>query len=122
MEPGDRIHVPTRPATVTVIGEVLNPGSFQFVSGKEALSYVRMAGGYTVDADKSRVFVVMPDGSAKRIKSGAFNFSKKMLAPGATIVVPKDLKPFRLDEFMIDATQVISQLAVTAASISVVGR
>jgi hypothetical protein len=45
-----------------------------------------------------------------------------MIPPGSTIIVPRDLQPFNLTQFLRDATQITSQLAVTAASIAVIGQ
>ncbi len=40
LEPGDTLYIPVRPATVTVTGEVLNSGSFQFENGLQLADYL----------------------------------------------------------------------------------
>ncbi|MGA9568039.1 MAG: SLBB domain-containing protein, partial [Candidatus Korobacteraceae bacterium] len=62
LEDGDEFYVPTSPATVTVIGDVYNQGSFLREPGKTVNSYLRNAGGPTRDADKGRIFVVRANG------------------------------------------------------------
>jgi polysaccharide export outer membrane protein len=120
LQPGDTLFVPKRPSTVTVSGEVLNPGAFQYRRGLPFSDYVKMAGGATQSADDDRTFVVFPDGSSAPIDSGWLSFgSNGDIPPGSTIVVPRDLRPFNWSQFLKDVTQIASQLAVTAASLSV---
>jgi protein involved in polysaccharide export with SLBB domain len=123
MEPGDTLYIPKRPSTVTVSGEVLNNGSFQYQAGLEVRDYLQLAGGTTQEADGGRIFVVLPDGSAQLARRSWVSFSSaSMIPPGSTIIVPRELQPFNLTQFMRDATQITSQLAVTAASIAVIGQ
>jgi hypothetical protein len=82
-----------------------------------------LAGGASQSADSSRIFVVMPDGSSSPMNANWLSFGGRGgIPPGATVVVPRDLQPFNWGVFLRDATQVISQLAVTAASLSVLNR
>jgi len=123
LEPGDTLVIPPRPATVTVTGEVLNAGSFQYQAGLDVRDYVTVAGGATQGADEGRMFVVLPDGSARPIAENWLTFNNSnIIPPGSTIVVPRDLRPFDLGQFLKDATQITSQVAVTAASLVVIGR
>jgi protein involved in polysaccharide export with SLBB domain len=120
LQPGDTLFVPKRPSTVTVSGEVLNPGAFQYRRGLPYSDYVRMAGGATQSADDDRTFIVFPDGSSAPIDSSWFSFDSRGDIPaGSTIVVPRDLRPFNWTQFLKDVTQIASQLALTAASLSV---
>jgi hypothetical protein len=120
LQPGDTLFVPKRPTTVTVSGDVLNPGAFQYRRGLSFSEYVRMAGGPTQSADDDRTFVVFPDGSSMPTRSGWPSFgSIGEIPPGSTIVVPRDLRPFDWSQFLKDVTQIASQLAVTGASLSV---
>ena len=122
LQPGDTLYVPKRPSTVTVTGEVRNPGSFQYRAGLGITQYLRLAGGTTQDADDSRTFVVMPDGSATPVDASWISFGGGNIPPGATVVVPRDLRPFNWSQLIKDTTQIISQLAVAAASIYVLNR
>jgi protein involved in polysaccharide export with SLBB domain len=123
LEPGDTLYIPVRPATVTVTGEVLNAGSFQYQNGLQLADYLSSAGGITQAADRRRTFIILPDGTAQPVQSGWFSYSNvSLIPPGSTVVVPRDLSPFDLGQFLRDATQITSQLAVTGASIAVIGR
>jgi protein involved in polysaccharide export with SLBB domain len=123
MEPGDRIVIPPRPSTVTVVGDVLSPGAFQYRPGLAADDYITLAGGPSRGADEARTFIVFPDGTARPLDRAWLSFSKTNIVPlGATIVVPRDLRPFNLPIFLRDSTQIMSQLAISAASLAVVSR
>lgn len=121
LEPGDVIYFPRRPTTVAVSGMVLNPGSYQFRPGQDASDYVEMAGGLGRFADKGRMFVILPDGTSKPLSASFWSTKSFEIPPGSVIVVPRDLTPFDLGQFAVDFTQVLGQLAVTAASVSVIG-
>ena len=118
LERGDRIYIPKRPLTVRVTGEVLSPSSLQFRSEKKARDYVNQAGGYTRSADKDRVFVVYPDGSAQPLRLGNWTHSAPFIPPGSTIVVPHDPKPFSFLDSAKDITQIFTNLAVTGFLVS----
>jgi protein involved in polysaccharide export with SLBB domain len=120
LQPGDTLFVPKRSSTVTVSGEVLNPGAFQYRRGLPYSDYVRMAGGATQSADDDKTFIIFPDGSSAPIDSGWFSFDSRGDIPaGSTIVVPRNLRPFNWTQFLKDVTLIASQLAITAASLSV---
>jgi hypothetical protein len=113
LESGDRVYVPRRPLTVKVNGEVLSPAALQFRSSKDARDYIAEAGGFTYNADKDRVFVVYPDGSAQPLQVNAWNHLAVMIPPGSSIVVPRDPKPFNFIDTARDLSQILSNLAVT---------
>ncbi len=113
LEPGDRIHIPARPLTVRVSGEVLSPASLQFRRGKDARDYIDEAGGLSVHADRGRAFVVWPDGSAQRLAVDSWNHRPMMLVPGSTVVVPRDPKPFDFLDSAEKVTHILSNLALT---------
>jgi protein involved in polysaccharide export with SLBB domain len=121
LQPGDRLIMPKRPNSVLVAGDVLNPGAQQFVSGTRVDQYIRRAGGIQQSADEGRIFIVLPNGEAQPTSVNAFNFTKTTIPPGSTIVVPKDATPFDLFTFTRELATVLSQLAITAASLAVIG-
>ncbi len=122
LEPGDRLYMPKRPNFVTVIGDVLNPGAMQFIAGKSADEYIGQAGGFQRSADEDRVFVVYPNGHAERLAVDVWNFNPVQLPPGSSLVVPKDPAPLDLFTLVREGSSLISQLAVTAASLAVISR
>ncbi|MEI9997264.1 MAG: SLBB domain-containing protein [Rhizomicrobium sp.] len=123
LQPGDTLYIPKRPSDVTVSGEVLNTGSFQYRAGLRYSDYIRLAGGETQQADDSRIFIVLPDGSATPIGSDWLSFGGgSNIPPGSTIVIPRDIAPFSWSQFVKDAAQIVSQLAISAASLAVLNR
>lgn len=120
LEGGDIIHIPARTPTVTVTGEVQAPATLQFRSGKGPVDYVREAGGYTRHADRDRVFVLFPDGSAQPVEASAWTHDPMFVPPGSVIVVPRDPDPFDFLAFSESIASVLSQIALTAASINVI--
>jgi polysaccharide biosynthesis/export protein len=122
LEPGDRLYMPKRPNFVTVIGDVLNPGAMQFISGTTADEYIRQAGGFQRSADEDRIFVVYPNGQAEPLAVSVWNYNPLQLPPGSSLVVPKDPAPLDLFTLVREGSSLISQLAVTAASLAVISR
>jgi len=120
LQDGDSVFFPERSLTVRVSGEVLSPVALQFVSGKTASDYLREAGGFTRLADTDRAFVVNPDGSARPLRISSWNYDPVVIQPGSTIVAPRDPKPFDAIELTANIGNILSQIAVTAASIAVI--
>jgi polysaccharide biosynthesis/export protein len=121
LEPGDRIFMPKRPNSVLVIGDILNPGALQFISGTKVDEYVQQAGGLQVSADEDRMFLVYPNGVAQPVSVSVWNYNPVQVPPGSTVVVPKDPIPLNIFEFAKDMTALLSQMAITAASLAVIG-
>lgn len=122
LEAGDRITIPKRPLTVAVSGEVMAPATVRFQAGKTAGAYIREAGGASRSADLDRAFLLRPDGSAEPLFLSSWNHRVTLVPPGSAIVVPTDPKPFTGLELFKDVGGVLSQLALTAASIAVISR
>ena len=91
----------------------MSPAALQFRSGKDPSAYIDEAGGFTYNADKDRVFVVYPDGSAQPLQVNAWNHLAVMIPPGSSIVVPRDPKPFNFIDTARDVSQILSNLAIT---------
>ena len=121
LQPGDFIYIPKRPSTVAVSGEVLNPGSFQYRPGMSLSDYLDLAGGVTRTSDEDSTFIILPDGSARPASSEFFNFfGNDPIPPGSTIVVPPDPAPFNAMVFLTSLSQIVSQVAIAAASLAVI--
>jgi len=124
LEDGDQLLVPPVPATIQVIGAVLNQNAFLYRSGAHVGQYLHMAGGPNRDADHGQIFVLRADGSVTGRSAGQSifysGFQDARLYPGDTIVVPeKNVGPGAMREFL-SWTQIFSQLALGAAAIDVI--
>jgi polysaccharide export outer membrane protein len=119
LEPGDVIYIPQHPSTVSVLGEVLQPGSFAYSKKLTASDYLAKAGGYSGFADDSLTYIILPDGSAERYETSWLPNGGQGIPPGSVIVVPRDISPFSWQDFAINASQIFSQLAIAGASLAV---
>ncbi|PWC36844.1 sugar transporter [Azospirillum sp. TSO22-1] len=122
LESDDRILIPKRPLTVAVAGEVLRPAALQFRTGKAPEDYIREAGGTTREADEGRAYLILPDGRAQPMAISAWNHTVTAVPPGSVVVVPRDPKPFDWLELSKNLGSILSSLAITAASVSVISR
>jgi len=124
LEDGDRLVLPSLPATVQVNGAVMNQNAFLFRRDATVSSYVSLAGGLSRTADKRRPFILRADGSVTPRNQGhvfrSTNFEKLHLNPGDTIVVPERVwHPSNLSEVMA-WVQLFSSLSLSAAAINVI--
>ena len=118
---GDKLHIPTTPSEISILGEVQFPTSHLFQSGFSVDQYINLSGGFTQNADEKRIFVVKSNGAVLTKKgSGWFsgNQSQKNIQPGDVIVVPINLQKGKWLETLTSSTQIIYQLAVTAAAVN----
>lgn len=122
VENGDTLVMPKRPISVTVIGQVLNPGSVSFVPGASLKKYVERAGGYSQAADEGRVFVILPNGTAEKVRASFWSNRGQDIPPGSVIVVPRDAAPFNVLAFGERIFSLLSNLALTAAALATVSR
>jgi polysaccharide biosynthesis/export protein len=122
LEDADRLVVPSRPSTVTVLGSVYNQNSFLYQSDKRLSEYLAQAGGPTRDADAARIYVVRADGGVIGGGTSSFWFSSvqsERLAAGDTIVVPEDLDRYRFTREVKDWTQIFYQFFLGVAGLKV---
>ncbi|WP_233560011.1 SLBB domain-containing protein [Teichococcus wenyumeiae] len=122
LEPGDLIAIPKRPNEVTVVGAVLNPGSLQFTTGWRAGEYVQASGGQQRFADGNRAFIVLPNGQSAPAGLGSWQAGGPPVPPGSLVVVPQDPSPYETWGFVRDLTQVLGQVSISAAALSVISR
>jgi protein involved in polysaccharide export with SLBB domain len=119
LEPGDVIFIPQRPSTVTVLGEVLQPGSFAFSANRDADDYIDLAGGYGRYADEDHTFIIYPDGTAQAMDTSWFKFDSAHIPPGSVIFVPKDVLPINWPVLATALADILKDLAVSAATVVV---
>lgn len=122
LEDGDRFVVPSRPATVNVLGAVYNQNSFVYRPAQRVSDYLRQAGGETRNADSARTFIIRADGSVvpkRGFNHIAHSFDAARLNPGDSVVVPQVIFKGSFMQGLRDWTQVFSQLALGAAAINV---
>ena len=120
LEAGDRIHLPMRTNSITVVGDVYSPTTLPFRSSQRVKDYINQSGGYRWGADKNSVFLILPDGQARALSSGIWRFSKNEVAPGSTIVVPKSTRPFDWLMLTESISPILANLATSAAALAAI--
>lgn len=117
LEAGDVIRVPKKDGLVLVSGEVLFPNAVAWDDDASLRDYIKQAGGYTQNADVSRVVVARVDGSFEEARKGWWLFGGKprnipVGAGDQVLVLPRiDVKSRQITK---DLTQILYQLAVSA--------
>jgi protein involved in polysaccharide export with SLBB domain len=129
LEDGDEIFVPSKMATINVMGSVYNPSTYLYDPKTKIGPYIAMAGGPTDNADPGNTYVIKVDGSAfspKKIRGGLFEWNteahrwevgtspRAKLHPGDTIIVPQKFDRLAIMRNIKDISQIIFQMAVTA--------
>jgi protein involved in polysaccharide export with SLBB domain len=111
LENGDTVRVPVKDGLVMVGGEVLFPNTIAFESGLSVEDYLQRAGGYTQNANASRIIIAHRDGSFNEGNDGFF--SKAQIRAGDQILVlPKiDVKSRQIAK---EIAQILFQLALMA--------
>ena len=118
---GDKLHIPIMPSEISVMGEVQFPTSHLFQSGFSVDQYINLSGGFTQNADEKRIFVVKSNGAVLTKKGNGWfsgNQSQKNIQTGDVIVVPINLQKGKWLETLTSSTQIVYQLAVTAAAVN----
>lgn len=111
---GDVLSVPKLNNTVKVNGAVMMPNTVGYLSGENANYYLDQAGGYALNAKKSKKFVINMNGQVARIKGR----SKDKIEPGCEIIVPsKKNKKVNVGEILGYASS-FGSLATMFATIS----
>lgn len=114
---GDSIFIPIKSNSISVLGEVLNPNNFLYedrLSVREAIEY---AGGYKEFAEQKDIYIIRANGLVTKANRNVFG-RNKFLAAGDTLVVPRKLilnDPISMT--IAPITQILSDLAFSAAAI-----
>jgi polysaccharide export outer membrane protein len=128
LEDGDAIYIPEIQNTITIVGQVLNPVTVPHKVGASFNDYIEYAGGLKKDADKSKIYAVLPNGISKRRQRGlnfpivfpGIQFQKSDILPGSTIIIPRKARPLDSLTLVETVTPILANLSVTAASIAAI--
>ena len=109
VQDGDTIIVALKPDMTQVLGEVASPGVYNFVYGKRVNDYIEMAGGYTVNAEKSEIWITFPSGHSRKYKRWISNPKVK---DGSIITVglQEEKEPFDTTEFTKEIASIVADL------------
>jgi len=91
VQSGDTLFVPKKLETVRLRGQLLNTTTLRHQKNKSTKYYINNSGGFKARADKSKTYVVYPNGQARATKKFLFfNIYPKVIA-GSEIIVPEKL-------------------------------
>lgn len=112
---GDELVVPEYTNTVKISGAVLYPNTVFYKADEGLKYYISQAGGYALNAKRSRAYVVHLNGTVSRLKRG----SSKAIEPGSEIIVPqRSTRRTSLSEVMGMSSAGASMAAVIASIVS----
>ena len=114
LQDGDEIEIPCKSETMVIAGQVLNPISLLWTGDVSARKCIKMAGGFTPQADKKRTYVIYADGHAETVRHILFFRRYPKMKPGCYVNVPE--KPFK-EGMTITQTVSLSSSILTLALI-----
>jgi polysaccharide biosynthesis/export protein len=119
LQDGDSVFIPRKPGTVDVLGAVFQQNAFIYRPHRTVGDYVALAGGATVSADKSEMYLIRADGTAEsgRSKGWFSGLSGALVNPGDTVVVPEQVLRGTWIQSLKDWTTVLYQFGLGAAGI-----
>lgn len=112
LEGEDRLIVPVRPATVTVLGSVMNPGTLMARKHATFADYLKLAGGLARDADPTRSYLLRANGEAVPRRAGM-----RVHAGDAIIVPPREVSVGSVGKSITSSARFLIELATAAALI-----
>lgn len=89
LEEGDIINVPRELQTVRVLGKVLFPTYVYYDQNLKFKDYISNAGGFSQNANRSKAFVIYPNGTAKSTRNVLGILVYPNVKPGSRIVIPE---------------------------------
>lgn len=121
LQDGDSIYIPRRPGTVDVLGAVFQQNSFIYRPQRSVNDYVEQAGGVTSTADKSEMYIIRADGTAKSGQSAGWfsGIGGTTLNAGDTVVVPENIDRSTFMQSMKEWTSIFYQFGLGAAGLKV---
>jgi len=120
VEDGDTIYVPKKPSTIHVVGEVYSPSTHTYESSISVKEYINRSGGFRNTADKSNLYVILPNGEAYHPSNRRFFARDIILLPGSSIVVPRDPRPFDWLVMTRSIAPILANLATSAAALAAI--
>ncbi|MDD5675577.1 MAG: SLBB domain-containing protein [Chitinivibrionales bacterium] len=113
LEDGDELLVPRNFNTVSVLGEVFNPSTFNLdIRYSEARRYIQQSGGATENADQKNIYIIKANGSI--VTRQMENVENYKLMAGDVVVVPQKLRYVNGYKIFLDTIDSITKV-ITAA-------
>jgi len=116
---GDKLYVPGRPNSISVVGEVFNLSTLKYNPNVTLEEYIQKSGGFTAFADKSSVFIIKPNGESVVYRRGLFKKGNFGIMPGSTIVVSRKTRTLDAVQLAKILAPIASSFATSIAAISI---
>ena len=110
MQNGDSIFIARQPFMIEVRGEVNVPGFYTFSRGLRVKDVIKIAGGRTINADDSNIFISYANGHSRGY--GGFLRNPRVFDGSiVTIGKKKEEEPFDSTKYFTEVTTIIANLA-----------
>ncbi|KJV05002.1 polysialic acid transporter, partial [Methylocucumis oryzae] len=110
---GDVVKIPALDNLILVSGEVMFPNTIALAKDKDVDDYIHAAGGYTQNADTSRIIIAHKDGSFEDTEETDGWFTEPSLRAGDEILVlPKVDEKYR--QLFKEVSTMLYQMALGA--------
>jgi protein involved in polysaccharide export with SLBB domain len=114
LEDGDTLYVPQLLTTVSVMGEVFNPITFQHdPRSPRVQQYLDLSGGLRDNADRKNVFVVRANGTV--VSGKGRRIERYRLQPGDAVIVPTKIRYVSGYRVFMETVGAVFQIVSTAA-------
>ena len=111
--PNDTIIANEFEGTISIEGEVHNPGKIEWKENRVAKDYINLSGGLTAYGDKKHIVYIAPFGEAVKIN----NKSNRYILPGSKIIINQ--KPLNELNVPPDRFQQLSSLLTSFVTIAI---
>lgn len=116
---GDQLSIPEKSNTVSIFGEVRQPGVHVYQPLLEPRDYIAMSAGATKRADLKGTYIMRANGSTVPLDESWFAFKESIvILPGDSIVVPIDTAHREGLAEWATITEVVYRNVVTLAALS----
>jgi polysaccharide biosynthesis/export protein len=113
----DSIFIAKKPNLTTISGMVRTPGLYQFFPGMRVDDYIKLAGGFTAEAEKKDVWIIFPNGKTQKYNRMYNN--PKVLDGSKINIGNKVTDPeFSLTKWATELTNIIADITQAYAIIS----
>lgn len=113
VEDNDKLVIPSKPSTVSVIGAVYNENTYLHKPDRSPAEYLELAGGVIAGVDFPKIMVARADGAIVRGEDVS------SLKPGDAVVAMDDTSKVPFMKSLKDWAQILYQFGLAAAGVNV---
>ena len=112
LENSDILSIPKKDETIRVLGSVFNPNVLIYNSNMNTKKSIQLAGGFTSDAKRNRVYTIYQNGESLGTKNFMGFRKYPSLRPGAVVFVPvKKSKSISIEK-VLGITSAVASIAL----------